>query len=120
MVESFWRSLGFGKLKKISFGLVGGIFLLWLMFNASGFVPEGMELKYTLAFLGYGLLGSYMFSREDIKAKLNRISFIRASPIFLGVTFVFFILFSFFIWFGCYSRFSFNVFGRDSCLFDAY
>ena len=71
--ETFIKSLGFSKLKNISFGLFASIFLLWTLFNASSFVPEGMELKFTLAFLGYGILGSYTFAREDIKSQLSKV-----------------------------------------------
>ena len=83
--NGFVEELGFDRLKSISFGFVASLFLLWLLFNSNSFVPEGQELKYTLAFLGYGLLGSYTFAREDVKARLNEISFIKAFPIFSGV-----------------------------------
>ena len=92
---SFIESLGFRKFGKISFGLAGALFLLWTLFNSSSFVPAGLETKYLFAFLGYGVLGVYIFGREDIKAKLEQVSLIRALPFFLVSVFLSFFLFSF-------------------------
>lgn len=97
MVESFIQSLGVKKLFKISFGLFVSIFLLWTLFNAYSFVPEGMGLKATLGFLGYGLLGSYTFSRHQVRSKLSQISLLKAMPIFLFTTFVSFVVLGFFL-----------------------
>lgn len=93
--ETFLQGLGLKKLGKISFGFFASVFLLWTLFNASSFVPEGQELKFTLAFLGYGILGSYIFAREDVRSKLRGISLIKAIPIFLGVGLVSFFLIGF-------------------------
>lgn len=82
---TFWRALGFRELWNISFGLVASFVLLFAIFNSSSFVPEGEILKYTLAFLGYGILGSYVFARADIRSKLSKISFIKSVPLFLAV-----------------------------------
>ena len=95
MANTFWKSLGFSKLKNMSFGLFAGIFLLWTIFNASSFVPEGLELKYTLVFLGYGVLGVYIFGRQDLQTKLSKISLLGALPYFLIMTVVSFFLISF-------------------------
>ncbi len=75
MAETFVQALGFKKLLRVSFGLVAGLFLLWTLFNATSFVPEGQELKYTLVLLGYGVLGVYFFGRQDLRSKLKDISF---------------------------------------------
>lgn len=92
--ETFWKGLGFKKLSQISFGLFASLFLLWTLFNASSFVPEGQELKFTLAFLGYGVLGAYVFAREDIRSKLSKVSLLKAVPVFLVVLLVSFFLLS--------------------------
>ena len=98
MADSLFSALGFKKFFGISFGMVSALFLLWTLFNATSFVPEGQELKYTLAFLGYGLLGVYIHGREDLKSKLSSISFIQALPWFLGVGFGSFLFVKFFVY----------------------
>lgn len=83
--DSFFKRLGFKKLKRISFGLLASLFLLWLIFNSFAFVPEGKELKWVLTFLSYGGLGSYVFSRQDLLSKLSLISLRKAFVPFVVV-----------------------------------
>lgn len=90
--ESFVTALGFRKLGKVSFGLILSLFLLFAIFNAGRFVPEGQEIKYALAFLGYGILGSYTFAREDFSSKLSKISLIKSLPIFIFSFILFYFL----------------------------
>ena len=90
-----FEGLGLKKLGSISFGLVASLFLLWTLFNSSSFVPEGQELKYTLAFLGYGVLGVYVFGRQNLRTKLSDISFIYSLPFLLVSTFLSFLFFTF-------------------------
>lgn len=103
MVEKLSQAMGLKKLYSISFGLFASLFLLWLLFNSASFVPEGQDLKFTLAFLGYGILGSYVFARQDIQSKLAKVKLISAIPVFL-VCFVL-VYFLFVYLFGLYDLF---------------
>jgi hypothetical protein len=82
-MSSFLDKLGFKKLSTISFGLVASIFLLWAMFNSASFVPAGQGVRYALIFLGYGVLGSYVFTHTDINTSLFRTPFFKNIPRFL-------------------------------------
>lgn len=97
MAKTLWKAFGFKKLKGISFGLVTALFLLWAMFNSSSFVPEGLEKRFFLTFMAYGLLGVYIFGRHDLRAKLQKISLIKALPYFLFTIAISFFVVSFFL-----------------------
>lgn len=92
--KSWFKELGFKKLKSISFGMFASLFLLWTLFNSSSFVPEGLELTYTLSFLGYGILGVYIIGRQDLRSKLKNISLLRALPYFAFAIIASFFVFS--------------------------
>ncbi len=77
------KFVDFKGLKEISFGVVSTLILLWAIFNAFSFVPEGAGIMWTLKFLGFGVFGVYSFGREDVRSKLSQISFFKAIPIFL-------------------------------------
>jgi hypothetical protein len=91
MVETFTKALGVKKLFRLSFGLFASLFLLWTLFNASSFVPEGQELKFTLALLAYSAVGVYVFGRQDLRSKLKDVSLLKATPyVLLSALFSFF------------------------------
>jgi len=95
MVETFIQKLGFRKFKAISFGLVAALFLLWAIFNSFTFVPEGQETKWLLVFLSYGILGTYVFARDDLRDKLFNIGFFRAMIYFIPALIISLIAFYF-------------------------
>lgn len=80
---SFTAQLGFKKLKTISFGLVVSLFLLWSIFNSASFVPEGEGIRFALIFLGYGVLGVYVFTHTDVNSSLFKTPFFKNIPRFL-------------------------------------
>lgn len=72
----------------ISFGLVYVLFLTWLLFHTSQYVPEGQEDYWFKVFLGYGILNSIIFGNADMRNKLFNVKFIRFLPRF----FIFFVV----------------------------
>lgn len=95
--QSFIRSLGFKKLRSISYGLVSAFVLFFLLFNSFAFVPEDSQLKWVITFLSYGVLGAYVFARADLRSRLFDVRFFRAMlifvPYFFGTLIVLYFLF---------------------------
>ncbi len=94
MAETFIQALGFRKLLGVSFGLFASLFLLWSLFNSSSFIPEGLGEVYLFAFFGYGLVGVYVFGRQDLQSKLKDVTLLRSIPYFLVFSVGTFFLFS--------------------------
>jgi hypothetical protein len=76
------------NIKKISFGLVTTLFLIWLIFNTAHFVPASQKDNMLIAFISYGILGAMVFAFADIRNKLFNINFWKSLPRF----FLFFII----------------------------
>lgn len=76
--KTFVKALGFKKFLSISFGAITGLFLMWSVFNASSFVPAGLEGKWTIVFLSYAVFAIFFLSREDIRSKLGQIPFFKS------------------------------------------
>ena len=93
--QTFISALGFKKFAKVSFLVVSAIFLFSVIFNASVYVPEGEELRYTLLFLGYGIFGVYIFGNSDIKNKWANVPFFKSLPRLFGYIFISLIFFYF-------------------------
>jgi hypothetical protein len=93
--QTYIESLKFKNFKRLSFGLIASLVLLWSIFNAYSFVPDGQEMRFVLLFLSYGLLGSYTFARFDVQTRLSKIPFFKSIPSF-ALFFVLSLLFFYF------------------------
>lgn len=85
---------------QISLGLVVVLFLSWLVFHTSQYVPAEHKDSWLIVFISYGVLASMIFGVSDIRAKLFDIKFvdflIRGSVPFVISLFAFFYLFTYF------------------------
>jgi hypothetical protein len=68
------------NITKVSFGLVAVLFLLWLVFHTTQYVPDDQKDFWIIVFLSYGVLTSVIFGNADVRNRLFNVKFVKLFP----------------------------------------